>query len=76
MPMGCPKCGRGLMKPISGDTVGSVQGSRTVVLKQVCKNCAYVYESAKPETLLTEEEWVVWLGKKRPGLFQQFVRRG
>ena len=75
MPMGCPKCGRGLMKPISGDTVGSVQGSRTVYLKQVCKKCGYVYETAKPETMLSEEEWVVWLGKKRPGLFSQLIRR-
>ena len=74
MPMGCPRCGQGLMKPISGDTVATVQGSRTVFLRQVCKKCNYVYESAKPETLLTEEEWQVWLGRKRPALFSQFVR--
>jgi hypothetical protein len=62
------------MKPIRGDTVGSVQGSRTVHLKQVCKTCGYLYESAKPETHLTEEEWVVWLGRKRPSLFHQLIR--
>jgi len=74
MPMGCPKCGRGLMRPISGDTVGSVQGNRTVFLRQRCKSCGYLYESAKPETLLTDEEWFVWLGKKRPGLFGELLR--
>jgi hypothetical protein len=64
------------MKPIRGHTVGSVQGSRTVSLKHVCKKCGYSDETAKPETLLTEEEWVVWLGRKRPNLFSQLVRGG
>ena len=74
MPMGCPRCGRGVMRPISGDTVGSVQGSRTVFLRQRCKACGYLEESAKPETLLSEEEWFVWLGKKRPAAFSVLPR--
>jgi hypothetical protein len=66
MPMGCPRCSTGIMKLLRVETVASVQGSRTVTLQHVCRQCGYVYDSAKPETLLTEDEWVAWLGRRRP----------